>query len=954
MRSILIGLVVCVCGLLLLPAPAGAQGGGSISGQVTDATGGVLPGVTATAASPALIEGVITAVTDGAGRFTIINLRPGDYTVTFTLVGFGTVVREGIQLAGDATANVSVALTVGALEESVTVTGTSPLVDVQQVRRQAVISRELLTNLPNPRTLEARALLVPGVRNTGLGAGQGRPTVHGSETGDALTYNDGMRTNNTMETGGGGYRNGWRLNDAATAELTFETGGAAAETQVGGMIVNVVPKEGGNTFSGTAFTYFGNQSLQGDNITAELIDQIRVANKLDYDFDINPALGGPILQDKLWFFGSWRMEKRKELIADSFFAPAGTTSKSGADITFGHAGEQSFRQNHFMTGLVRLTHQVNTQNKWRISFDKYEADYPFFNPSPLVPPETTSVPPSKGHSAQVRWTSSVSSRMLIEFGASEIYAHWQHIPQPGMYTSIPTVELTTGLNGGSTIIRGGQPDQRYVTRSSVSYVTGSHNFKVGLDNTWAHLTQATDYYKDTRQLRFNGGVPFQVNVTAAPLGNFGANIDMDMGLYAQDQWTFDRWTLNLGARYDYFSSTMPAVEAPAGVWVGARSIPQIDGPKWHTLSPRLGVVYDVFGDGKTALKANFNKYIAAENTSIALQLSPVCCTSIYPHNERRSWTDLNGDRTIVGVDGRVQYEEVGPSPTGAGFGLATDITQLDPNLKRDGHYEYGVSVQHELRPGLSITGGVYRRDYTNLFFTDDRAVGPNDYTPFTITGASDPRLPNGGGEQITMYNLNPDKFGIGRDRFLTNSNINDRVYTGFEVVVDARLGNGGIIGGSMTTEKLQINSCQVDNPNDLRHCDSPLNFRTMAKIHASYPLPYDVLISGFLQAMPAPDIDANTRQTTLPDGSSLTGGGRINYDLIAPETEFLPFQTQLDVRAAKRFTIGATQLTALVDVFNIFNGHTTLGWNNSFGSSWQRVNRIMRPRFARLGLEVNW
>ena len=218
----------------------------------------------------------------------------------------------------------------------------------------------------------------------------------------------------------------------------------------------------------------------------------------------------------------------------------------------------------------------------------------------------------------------------------------------------------------------------------------------------------------------------------------------------------------------------------------------------------------------------------------------------------------------------------------------------------------------------------------------------------------DPRLPNGGGEQITAYNLNQSHFGIGTDRLLGNTDVNDIRYSGYEVIVDGRLPNGGFFGGSVTTEKTQRDTCQVDNPNDLRHCDSPRAFQTLYKAHGAYPLPGGVMISAFLQGMPGPEQTANFNVTTLPDGSRLTGGQTFTLDLFAPETQFLPRQTNLDVRFSRQFTAGGMSILPLVDIYNIFNAHTTLAWNSTFGPQWQRIQRIMRPRFARLGFEIEW
>ena len=264
-----------------------------------------------------------------------------------------------------------------------------------------------------------------------------------------------------------------------------------------------------------------------------------------------------------------------------------------------------------------------------------------------------------------------------------------------------------------------------------------------------------------------------------------------------------------------------------------------------------------------------------------------------------------------------------------------------------------MSLQQEVLDGWSVSGGIYRRSFYNQLFTDNVLQSQSDYTAFTHMGPVDPLLPGGGGEMITLYNLNPDVFGLEQE-LLTNSNINDKTYTGFEMVVDGRLPNGGFIGGSFTTGRLSQNTCDVDNPNALRFCDWTPPFTTLAKMHGSYPLPGDWVISGFLQMQPGRDVDANYTVGSLPDGTPLTGGARITFDLIEPETELLPYGTKLDLRIMKRFNMGRSTFTPILDIYNLFNSNTDLRWNGSYGSRWRDIQRIMAPRLLRLALEVNW
>ena len=199
---------------------------------------------------------------------------------------------------------------------------------------------------------------------------------------------------------------------------------------MGGLVQNAIPKEGGNTFSGTVFTYYGTEAFQGDNRTPELLELISATNRLRYDLDFNPAFGGPIVEDKLWFFAAHRTENVNNYVADQFFKPAGSVNSLGHDITYGHAGEQAFRKLYRYSGLLRLTNQLTPRNKWRISFERNNTGYPYINPSATVPPESAShAPVPLGHNAQVRYTGSLSNRWLVETGVSELYVRWRHEPQ---------------------------------------------------------------------------------------------------------------------------------------------------------------------------------------------------------------------------------------------------------------------------------------------------------------------------------------------------------------------------------------------------------------------------------------------------------------------------------------------------------------------------------------------
>ena len=302
--------------ITLLPAAAYAQG--TIAGSVKDTSGAVLPGVTVEAFSDALIERSRSAVSDSAGQYKIVDLPPGTYYVVFTLSGFKTVRREDIILQGQFTAQVNGDLQVGTLEETITVTGASPTVDVINNTSQFVADREVLDAIPTAiRNTPARALLLPGTQVTPFVLGQYTMSVRGSSSADTVIAIDGLRVNNLC---GSGQYSGFYMNDAAIQEVSFTTGAESAEMQNGGLRINSTPKDGGNNFSGSFFAYGAGSGLQWDNRSDEVKQFVGQPPGIDFTYQVNPSFGGPIKRDKLWFYFTYKYQDNKTYVASSTFA----------------------------------------------------------------------------------------------------------------------------------------------------------------------------------------------------------------------------------------------------------------------------------------------------------------------------------------------------------------------------------------------------------------------------------------------------------------------------------------------------------------------------------------------------------------------------------------------------------------------------------------------------------
>ena len=923
---------------LLSPETASAQA--SISGLVQDSTGAVLPGVSVESSSPALIEKARSAVTDASGRYTIVDLRPGTYSVTFTLEGFNVVKREGIVLEGALTAQINAELQVGTVAETVTVSGASPVVDVQNTSRQAVINREMLDVLPAVRNFTARGNLIPGVTTQAIvqsfeqGFGSYPMSIHGSSAADTWVFNDGMRAAQWLTENSPG---GWFLNDAATAELTFDTGAQSAEFQVSGVRMNAIPKDGGNTFSGTVVAYGAGGGMQSDNRTPELRRLIGEANHLAHTYEINPAVGGPIRENKLWFFASAKIWSTKSYVAGTFYPD----------------GSQAFNEPYpdpARSALMRLTYQMDSRNKFRVSFDRSNFGLKNATVGNGVQPEASAnLKLPVGHQAIAKWTSTATNRLLFEAAISEFFGHfwWQYQPGVGPF-DLPHVELTTGR---TTVALANRFDRAagplYNAVASASYVTGSHAFKVGVGQVWGTDTNYWSHNGDVRTLNFLNGDPTSVTVVNTPMTSINRQ-NADLGLYAQDVWTIKRFTLNLGARYDHFNAEIPAQAAPGGRFAPPRQFAALENaPNWNNGSIRLGVAYDLFGTGRTALKANASSYVGSQGLGFTAPLNPMNL-----QREDRSWTDHDRNRSILDANGNAQYDEIGPARN-VNFGLTTAL-RADPTIPRDNNWEQSVLIQHEVRSGVAVSAGYYRRQFYNLRWTENVLVDPDrDYTPFTLIGPLDPRLPNGGGEVITLYNLNQDKLGQ-IDQVITASTRNRRVYDGFEVTGNVRLRNGLFIFGGVTTERTKNNTCEVADPNQRRFCDNVPPFRTLAKASGAYMLPYAVHLSAALVLRPGASYGAAYAVNSAIAGVPLTGGGSLSVPLIEPNTEFYDYVRSFDLRVSKTFRAGRVRANPQVDIFNLFNRSTTTSLNQNYGASWLRPQAILEARYWRLGMQIDF
>jgi carboxypeptidase family protein len=1021
-RLVNVSVVVAVACAVLGGGVAVAQTG-SIAGVAKDASGAVLPGVTVEASSPSLIEKVRSVATDGQGQYKVVDLSPGTYTVTFTLTGFNTYKREGIVLTSDFTATVNADMRVGTVEETVTVKGESPLIDTHSVSQRQSLTHDVIDNLPTGRSFQNLSVLVPGVQialgsqDVGGTGGDRYQTlaVHGSRGDQMPLVMNGMPFNNMNNTGGG-YNTTLVVNTGTVQEMTVTTSGLAAEARSSGVLTNIIPKEGSNEYRGYFFTNFANSGMQADNLSQDLIDKnLKVVNRAKKLWDLNPVFGGPIVQDKLWFLGGIRYNGAQSYLAGMFnnlrpsapqycIAAAGcsygdafhptTLVPSSWDLSNQAVGGDTWSRGE----TLNLTWQATQKNKITFYGHINQRLVDCNQCSALNSPEAgVYFTHSPEYLIQSSWTNPLSNRVLLEGGFTFYNETWIFGPEPyninglGPDAVVSKTESALGILYGAANVFTTAANHQYNVRFAANYVTGSHAFKVGVTDMWG----TRNYRYDTNQSQawtFLRGIPTTITEYARPLIDT-EHLNAALGLYAQDKWTIDRLTLNLGLRFDYHNAKVPVQTLDAIPFVAARQYPEIDDvPNWTDLSPRLGATYDLFGNGKTVVRGNFGKYVASESTNMAT-LNNRVNTSI--NSATRSWTDTNGN---FKPDCNLAITTAQTVPGGdtcgalsAPLGSLNVAASYDPSITsgfgvRPNDQEVSVGAQQQLTPRIAVDFQYTRHSFGNFFASYNQTRPPSAYNSFCVTAPVDSRLPNNGGNQICGFmDLNPSFFAsVPFFQVQKASNFGDvsDVYTGYDFNVNARLPQGGVVSGGASIGHEVTDICQVAgqasvgyagvagvlastagalaglvaSPSTL-YCRVEPPFQPDVKGFASYPLPWlGLTASATLQNRPGPQITASYTVTSaqVQNLPRPLGNGTATTQLIAPGTMYGSRVTQLDVRVGKRFIVQRYRIQVSLDMFNVLNSSAILAQNNTFGTAWLSPTQILQGRLAKIGMQVDF
>ena len=1000
MKTRWIPALVVVSSFLLLPAFAWAQS--SITGVVRDGSGAVLPGVTVEAASPALIEKVRSTVTDDQGRYRIVDLRPGTYTVAFALTGFSTSKREGLELRAEFTATVNADLAVGALEETITVSGDAPIVDLRSSRAQVQFAQETLQSLPGTGRLATLPAIIPGVtlrRESDRGVGglsdrtQTAYSLHGAP--EAQPVVDGVNHQVASLTSGV-----FVYNQINIQEVVVETSGVGADRDSGGMQLNMIPRDGGNIFSGLAtFAYVG-PSLEASNINDDLLarhlDPKRVGSIKKFR-DSAAALGGPISRDKLWFYASFR-EGVTQQYAEGLYFNKLTQPQS---LLYEPDPTRPVYSNDYSRDVsVRFTWQAAPKHKIVLTHSiqpNCNCRFNLLNPGARRTPEAAGEHHYDPHYlSSVSWTNPVTSRILLEAGTTIYVINQDDIREPGFpETNIQITDQGLNLIYGNIPTRT-LPRRQYLGRFAVSRITGSHTVKAGATLRQVRIGDIDRLGHDlwmhngSINYRFRNGVPNQLTLTDAPW-NFEESV-RDIALYAQDQWTFKKLTLNAGLRYSDAKAWTPEQVLGAGFFVPERRFAPVDNiPHYRNLSPRVGFAYDLFGTGRTAVKASLGHYpdrVIQASANPAVNLT---------RTTSRNWTDNGNYRPDCDLLNPAVNGECG-AWSNLNFGRANAETRYAADAQSGFNDQFhnwqgSVSFQHELRPGMGLNVGYFRTWYGGFLTTDNQLTTAAEYDPFCVTAPTDSRLPNSGQRLCGFYDIKPGAFGL-VDNLVTQASHygkTTQVFNGVDVTLNARYGQGGQFSGGLSMGRTSTNNCYQNGDPSLiaqvfpgvlvlpatstvsrteAFCDvaPPWSQATQVKFMAVYPLPWHIQTSAIYQNSSGIPITASyvaTNAEILPSLGRNLGSCRgaatctanLTVELIPPNSVFEPRLQQVDLRFSRLFQFGPRKLRGDVDIYNVLNASNVLNMNTTYsppGGVWQDVTQILGGRLVRLGFQVEF
>ena len=995
-KHVVRGPVAVFLGIILLgaAAPVSAQNNqtGNIHGTVTDQSAGAIPGATVTLTSPALLVAQ-TTVTDSDGNYHFEQLPVGSYKVTCELSGFKQYIRENIQITAGFSAAVNVQMSIGALEENITVSAAGPVVDTTSTTVSTSVSAEIVANqLPATRTMQEMVSIAPGVMPTAapdLGGGKIATFVLSAYgiTGQSTALVEGLNTRKSNNNSEGNY------DFTAVEEMQIVPTGGDAQTALPGVFLNTIIKSGGNTVHGRAEANFEDQRLQADNLTPAL--QVAPNN---YAFpagftnarDASGSLGGPIVQNKWWYFGAYHINTTER-------TTLGYTDASGNPInTFARMQNQT----------VKSTYQLNSKVKFIGFYSIQEQYFPFSFGSNTVTMLNTRLFTEDMQDWKGEIQATPTNDLVIDFFAG----HHQYLAQ--YYANedplgIPTLrDIATGVNDGPSLGQDRRPRKQHQITGSLSYFPkgsflGHHELKAG--STWMLMWTATgepEGIHGNYRLVFNtvGGVtgqPVQIEFFNYPLPTTREDLN-EGGVFFQDTWRIGpRLVANVGIRYDRFHTFIPPQNKPAGdfgppwqapaagtnqnVWTGPSvDLPYLETGTWWGLAPRVGVVWDLTGDGKTVLKGNFGRYHWTPGDDFGAPFN-VNATIVSTYK----WTSAVTSCTeAVARQGKCDYipGQVNLNPNGGDFqsvlggsnGATVKLsnTVMNPNSKEQYTNEYQIFLEREIGPGLSTRGGITYIDNRNTWLQTPTQVPYNAWNiPYTVHdgGPGAPScLPTAtvkcstSGTPMTIYDMDPLYKGAAYTQVQYLNMANTNHYSTIEVGVTKRPASGSgkwSVMASYTRTKnyewlngtnnsgpagnLSLSAAQT-SPNQTAfalNTTAPFTFR----LTGNYKLPAGLDVSATFNVY-------NGLYGQRTETYNLPNAGTLVIPVEAYGAEVGPLRELLNLRFARNFKVGRTTLRPNMEILNVTNSASPWTIDYKSGTTWQRYSAMDSPRIARIGV----
>src|SRR5688500_1826101 len=947
----LISAVLALLAVVAFGAPAYARGGGAsstgtIQGRVMDSQGAVLPGVTVTATSPSAL-GAQTAVTSETGNYRFPAVPPGEYELTFELAGFNTLKRSGIQITLGFTANVNVELALATLQETVTVSGQSPVIDTSTTRVQQNFKMEQLQSIPNGRDMWALLAVTPAVQMSRIDVGGNRA---GTQTGYRAYGMDGQvrvlieGINTTEGTTGAGFY----FDYASLEEAFLGTSGQTAEMPNPGVQSQFIARSGGNQFSGEYHLDWYNNALQGSNIPEEYTvptafrnSPIREhSNEIDryYDTDIN--VGGPIKRDKIWWFGTYRTQ------FNAIQQPNFTFDKTFDTKLWNAVGKGTYQinQKHKLVGYYQWGQKIQPN---RLP----QSTYTYTDEGP------TNRQDSGSWVYKGEWNGTLSDKLYVEARYGDFGYYFPQITngtEPYYFRDSGTLEIR-----GSHQKNQNDRDRKQVTGAATYFLDtakGSHTFKFGgeilKELQWFGVLQGVGGHIEHV---YNNGVSNQVIFRIPTATQVGGLKDNDNGhlttenaldqnsFFINDTWSIGRLTVNLGGRFDQYKGWLPEqnqLGATVGpVVVQAKTFAEQDLFTWNQFAPRVGFVFDLSGDGKTVVKANYGLYWHNPGVGISDNANPNTGTKSATYG----WNDANADR-------RWQPGEETNRQTASLEGALV----LDPNLKDPYSHEAAAWLERQITDTIGVRGGFVYKTEEDLIEQYISARNLDAYTvPCNFTDIGVDGVRGTGDDRVLSFLglTSAQAAALGTTQVVMNLPRFGRYKTA-EVSMNKRYGNrwSASMGGAYTW----MNDFPSDFPQNPAQPGAEDRSVWNFKASGSYDAPYGIRLSPVLRHQSGVNF---ARENTLTFPTGITASG-VNNQRIYMEPANANREDNIwvfDVRAEKTVNFTDRIRTRLfVDLFNITNSHASETISRATGPSYLKPSAILAPVTARLGFRFMW